>query len=144
MDEAVQSTVTAGVPVVAAAMSDVADACDGSPARTPVALTVGATGINDRRADFSNYGKCIDLFAPGVGIRSSVQASDSAYESWDGASMATPHVTGVPAICCRCRRSPPMARSRCGRTGHGGTLGAGDPSRHHLVQASGRANALSS
>lgn len=97
LDEAVARTVAAGVPVVVAAGNEDADACRSSPARARSAITVGATDSKDRRAEFSNRGRCVDLFAPGVGIRSASNASNSATELMDGTSMAAPHVTGAVA-----------------------------------------------
>ena len=86
-----------GIPVVVAAGNDGRDACQFSPAAVPEAITVGATDKNDNLASFSNRGKCVDVYAPGVGIYSSVNTNDSSYASWNGTSMATPHVTGVVA-----------------------------------------------
>ncbi|MBA3528211.1 MAG: S8 family serine peptidase [Propionibacteriaceae bacterium] len=97
LDDAVERTIRAGVTVVVAAGNEDANACNASPARAVDAITVGATDSSDTRAYFSNYGSYVDLFAPGVGIRSSVNTSDSASEYWDGTSMATPHVTGIVA-----------------------------------------------
>jgi subtilisin family serine protease len=72
------------------------DACNYSPARVPTALTVGATDRNDAPASFSNYGGCVDLFAPGVGITSAWHTGES--NTISGTSMATPHVAGVAAL----------------------------------------------
>ena len=97
MDDAVARTTAAGLTVVVAGMNSGDDACNYSPARAPSAITVGATDSGDTRAYFSDYGNCIDLFAPGVNIQSSVNTSDTASEFWNGTSMATPHVTGIAA-----------------------------------------------
>src|SRR5688572_11914177 len=70
MDFAVQGSIDAGVTYVVAAGNANADACQYSPARLPSAITVGAADQNDARAGFSNYGSCVDLFAPGVSIMS--------------------------------------------------------------------------
>ena len=74
------------------------NACNVSPSRTAEALTVGATDTSDRRASFSNYGSCVDLFAPGVGIRSAWYTSNTATASISGTSMASPHVAGAAAL----------------------------------------------
>ncbi|MDP9336382.1 MAG: S8 family serine peptidase, partial [Actinomycetota bacterium] len=97
MDEAVQRAVAAGIPVVVAANNASTDACSFSPAGAPDAITVAATDSADTRWPFSNYGRCVDLFAPGVHIESSANASDTASAFRSGTSMATPHVAGVVA-----------------------------------------------
>ncbi|MET7640443.1 S8 family peptidase [Streptomyces sp. NPDC005438] len=96
-DKAVRGMVDAGVAVSVSAGNSGVDACGQSPAREPSALTVGATARDDKRAGFSNYGSCVDLFAPGADIQSASHESDTAHKSRDGSSMATPHVTGVAA-----------------------------------------------
>lgn len=97
MDSAVNGLISDGVTVVAAAGNAKMDACDRSPARVPAALTVAASDSSDRQASFSNYGRCVDLYAPGVAITSAWKDSDSASASLSGTSMATPHVVGAAA-----------------------------------------------
>ena len=80
-----------------AAGNSSADACTTSPAETKEAITVGATDINDNRASWSNYGNCVDIFAPGVDITSAWGTGDTATNTISGTSMATPHVTGAAA-----------------------------------------------
>jgi subtilisin family serine protease len=103
LNDAVARAVAAGITFVAAAGNANSDACNVSPASTPVAITVGATEIGDRRATspgttypFSNYGTCLDLFAPGKDVVSTYPINTT--KSWWGTSMATPHVAGAAAI----------------------------------------------
>jgi subtilisin family serine protease len=86
------------VPVVAGGERARRDACTASPARAPLAVTVGATDIGDNRASFSNFGPCLDLFAPGVNITSAWWQSDGQTATISGTSMATPHVAGMAAL----------------------------------------------
>ena len=74
------------------------DACTVSPARVPAAITVGASDSRDRAASFSNYGRCVDWFAPGVGIASAWSTGDTAAKTISGTSMAAPHVAGAAAL----------------------------------------------
>ena len=98
MDYAVQGSINAGVTYVVAAGNANADACQYSPGRVSSAITVGASDQTDTKAGFSNYGACVDLFAPGVGITSAWAWSDVATNSANGTSMAAPHVTGTVAL----------------------------------------------
>lgn len=98
LDTAVANAVDAGVTMVVAAGNDNTDACNGSPNRVPEALTVGATTRDDARSSFSNYGACVDLFAPGSDITSAWYQSDTQTNSIDGTSMAAPHAAGAAAL----------------------------------------------
>lgn len=98
LDAAVGNTIASGIPVVVAAGNSGADACQYSPARVPTALTVGATTNADLRASYSNYGSCLDVFAPGSSIPSLWVSSVLATRTASGTSMASPHVAGVLAM----------------------------------------------
>jgi len=97
-DMAIHNAVRAGLPVIVSAGNASLDACLQSPARAPRAITVAATGQSDARASFSNFGPCVDLFAPGVGVLSAGIGSDTATATLSGTSMSTPHVVGVAAL----------------------------------------------
>ncbi len=97
IDRAVCASRDAGVLWVVAAGNDSGDACGHSPARGSGAITVGATDDRDRAAGFSNGGSCVDIHAPGVAITSVGKRGEQL--TWDGTSMASPHVAGVAAIC---------------------------------------------
>ncbi|MCY1078976.1 Ig-like domain-containing protein [Archangium lansingense] len=98
LDDAVTATIASGVTFVVAAGNEGWEACSTSPARAPQAITVGATDDTDTRALFSNFGSCVDIFAPGQGILSSWITGDTDFEYADGTSMATPHVAGAVAL----------------------------------------------
>jgi len=98
VDSAVASLVAAGVTVVVAAGNDSRNACNYSPARVSAAITVGATTDADAQSSFSNYGSCIDIFAPGSGILGAGINSNSSSDTMSGTSMASPHVAGYAAV----------------------------------------------
>jgi hypothetical protein len=98
LDAAVSNSIAAGVAYAIAAGNSNANACGSSPARVAAALTVGATTSTDARASYSNYGSCLDLFAPGSSITSAWYTSDTASSTISGTSMATPHVAGALAL----------------------------------------------
>lgn len=97
-DSVVKASIAKGVTYVASAGNDDTDACKQSPARVSQVLTVGAIKEGDYRASWSNYGSCVDLFAPGDLITSAYYTSDGATRVMSGTSMASPHVAGVAAL----------------------------------------------
>jgi subtilisin family serine protease len=98
VDAAVDSLIADGVTVVVAAGNEGLQACNFSPARVPAAITVAATDSTDFSPDWSNWGSCLDLFAPGDAITSDWYTSNIATNTIDGTSMAAPHVAGAAAV----------------------------------------------
>jgi len=98
IDNAVRNSVASGVTWVVAAGNSNTNASSTSPARVQEAITVGATDRTDARASYSNYGSVLDLFAPGSGITSAWNGSDTATYTGNGTSFAAPHVAGAVAL----------------------------------------------
>lgn len=103
IDTAVSNSINAGITYAVAAGNGNSlgvrqNACNYSPARVPSAVTVGATSNTDAAASFSNYGTCVDILAPGVGITSAWYNSNTATNTISGTSMASPHTAGVAAL----------------------------------------------
>ena len=98
LDTAVNNLSNAGVTIAVAAGNSNANACNSSPARAANAITTGSTTSTDARSSFSNFGTCVDIFAPGSGILSAYYTSNTATATLSGTSMASPHVAGVAAL----------------------------------------------
>ncbi|TFK50821.1 hypothetical protein OE88DRAFT_1659912 [Heliocybe sulcata] len=97
LDDAVNRAVDAGMHFAVAAGNDNRDACQYSPAAAEKAVTVGASTLGDERAYFSNHGACVDIFAPGLNIKSTYIGSTTATTTMSGTSMASPHTAGMLA-----------------------------------------------
>ncbi|CAG8725068.1 9015_t:CDS:2, partial [Ambispora leptoticha] len=98
-NDAVNAAVREGIVVAVAAGNDNNDACNESPASAKSAITVGASDINDNCAWFSNHGKCVDIFAPGVDILSSwIGSENNVVATLSGTSMSSPHISGLCAL----------------------------------------------
>ena len=98
VNAAVAGAVAKGITMVVAAGNSAANACNYSPSSEPTAITVGASTSADARASYSNYGSCVDVFAPGSSITSAWISSNTATHTISGTSMASPHVAGVAAL----------------------------------------------
>ncbi|MEV5628771.1 S8 family peptidase [Micromonospora tulbaghiae] len=98
LDNAVANSINSGITYALAAGNSSANACNSSPARVASAITVGATTSTDARASYSNYGSCVDIFAPGSSITSAWRTSDTSTNTISGTSMASPHVAGAAAL----------------------------------------------
>ncbi len=136
LEAAVEESILSGVTYAVAAGNEDMSACLSSPAAVPLAITVAASTPTDRRASFSNYGSCVDLFAPGTGIKSAVASSDTATATWDGTSMATPHVAGVAAMVLSAHPTwtPGLVRSAIvNRTTNGVLVDRGPSSPNRLL-----------
>mmetsp|Transcript_60796 Transcript_60796/g.199086 ORF Transcript_60796/g.199086 Transcript_60796/m.199086 type:complete len:235 (+) Transcript_60796:865-1569(+) len=99
MKSAIDRTVSSGVTLVVATGNENSDACGFKPAYIPSAIIVGAIDERDKRADYSNYGSCVDIFALGSNIVSAMHSGRlDATTAMSGTSMACPHVAGAPAL----------------------------------------------
>ena len=137
LDGAVRNLIAKGVTVVVAAGNSAADACNYSPSRVLEAITIGATTNTDARASYSNFGSCVDLFAPGSAVTSTWLGA-SGTNTISGTSMATPHVTGAVArfIGFNVGLTPgQVANSVIGSATSGVVIGAGTNSPNKLLYA---------
>ncbi|MFD3438647.1 S8 family peptidase [Streptomyces sp. NPDC058685] len=98
LDEAVRKAVAAGVTFAVAAGNESSDAGQGSPSRVTEAITVASSTKEDAQSEFSNFGKVVDIYAPGSDITSAWNDSDEGTKTISGTSMATPHVVGAAAV----------------------------------------------
>jgi serine protease len=142
MVKAVENATAAGVTVVVSAGNDAVDACQQSPANAPSAITVGASNSLDERASYSNFGSCVDLFAPGSSLRSAWFTTDTATFLASGTSMASPVTAGAAALLLSAApfSSPSQITAQLLANATPGVLtgtGAGSPDRLLFTAASG-------
>lgn len=142
LDDAVQAMIDAGVTAVVAAGNDDTDACNQSPARLPAAITVGSTTSSDARSSFSNFGSCVDIFAPGSNIVSASSSNDTGSTTLSGTSMASPHVAGGAARYLSENGSATPADTAAALVGAASTglvsdAGAGSPNRLMYLDPAG-------
>ncbi len=109
VNTAVAGANASGVTMVVAAGNSSANACNYSPASEPTAITVGSTTSGDVQSSFSNYGSCVDIYAPGSAITSAWYTNDTATNTISGTSMASPHAAGAAVLALAANGSPSPA-----------------------------------
>ena len=140
LDTAVRNSIADGVSYAVAAgngniLGWAQNACNYSPARVAEALTISATGRDDRKASWANYGSCVDWFAPGVSITSAWRSSDTATNTISGTSMATPHTAGVAALYLQTNTgaSPAAVRTALFNNTTKGIVSSASTTNNHLL-----------